>query len=74
MENVKDPTFLPNFLKNENCIFLHKNGQLKNTNKKKDKTNILLLQTLFLFFTLSFFKKNKKRQKLDKKVGSLSSL
>jgi hypothetical protein len=50
---------------------------LKNTNKK-DKKFILLLQTLFSFFTLFFkkikIKKAKVGQKLSKKDESLSSL
>jgi hypothetical protein len=55
------PSFYWYFLKNKNCIFLHKNGHFslkndhfssekcnfhffkKNTNKKKDKKNVLLL-------------------------------
>jgi hypothetical protein len=45
---------------------------LKNTNKKNDKKNILLLQTLF-FFTF-FLKIKNKKGKSWIKVGSLSSL
>jgi hypothetical protein len=71
------PSFYWYFLKNENSIFKknghfslkndHFNEEkcnfhfLKNTNKKKDKKYILLLHTLFSFFTLFFFK-NKKCQ------------
>jgi hypothetical protein len=44
-------------------IFLQKNGIfifLKNTNKKKDKKNILLFQTLFFFIFYFVFFLNKK--------------
>jgi hypothetical protein len=65
------PSFYWYFKKNENSFFFIKNDHFyeekcnfhffKNTNKKKDKKYILLLQTLFSFFT--FFKKKIKNKK-----------